>query len=515
MPSLTHVCMFYKHSWKRVTPEEAAEIFPETVSAHGGLFMCELCGQYVSLTKEGKKIRHFRHRSREADKSCPERTFGSEQSIDFLERTHSFPIRINPSNLSLEIGLLSLPRSTLELLKDQKIRICPVQEFGRSFTYILRERLRENEIVYVSIGNEPYPEYEIELDGRSIPAFSYWPDRVQGIDPKGTLFDASTRKKLPYDADVRLGKTYHLLRAGSAFSPSASIRLKQVLSKYISGRYWHLYEVMANDFDESAAKFFLDFHCRLTDQPISLQPVWPIYTTSPYVIRHNRSEMFFYVSGNVNHTKCFPSPMHTVGYPAEDGTVERIACNNRQQLVSVGRTKMLRYSYVWREPLDQITSTPTVLVTDIEGRTIEPEIYGNLPLKGVLRIQAPYDGSIAVKKSGRIVEKRRIRAETLSEIGPIQFGCEVQVFQGLDCVWSIQFQKQLPLPDQEESLLLQKLQSSAGPQIAVPHVWGAIAERLEAYPRVKQWLYARIREGRMPERAYKELRCFIEREAAK
>lgn len=72
MPSLTHVCMFYKHSWKRVTPEEAAEIFPETVSAHGGLFMCELCGQYVSLTKEGKKIRHFRHRSREADKSCPE-----------------------------------------------------------------------------------------------------------------------------------------------------------------------------------------------------------------------------------------------------------------------------------------------------------------------------------------------------------------------------------------------------------------------------------------------------------
>ena len=49
MPSLTHVCMFYKHSWKRVTPEEAAEIFPETVSAHGGLFMCELCGQYVRL----------------------------------------------------------------------------------------------------------------------------------------------------------------------------------------------------------------------------------------------------------------------------------------------------------------------------------------------------------------------------------------------------------------------------------------------------------------------------------
>ena len=47
MPSLTHVCMFTDHKWKKITPSEAETIFPDTVSARSGIFMCELCHQYV------------------------------------------------------------------------------------------------------------------------------------------------------------------------------------------------------------------------------------------------------------------------------------------------------------------------------------------------------------------------------------------------------------------------------------------------------------------------------------
>ena len=48
MASLNHVCMWSEHGWVRVTAEEAAAKHPGgTVSAHSGLFMCELCGQYV------------------------------------------------------------------------------------------------------------------------------------------------------------------------------------------------------------------------------------------------------------------------------------------------------------------------------------------------------------------------------------------------------------------------------------------------------------------------------------
>ena len=51
MASLTHVCMWSDHGWKRITAEQAARLHPGgTISARSGLFMCELCGQYVTLT---------------------------------------------------------------------------------------------------------------------------------------------------------------------------------------------------------------------------------------------------------------------------------------------------------------------------------------------------------------------------------------------------------------------------------------------------------------------------------
>ena len=51
MASLTHVCMWTEHGWKRVTADEVSHLHPGgTVSARSGIFMCELCGQYVTLT---------------------------------------------------------------------------------------------------------------------------------------------------------------------------------------------------------------------------------------------------------------------------------------------------------------------------------------------------------------------------------------------------------------------------------------------------------------------------------
>ena len=62
MASLTHVCMWSDHGWKRITAEQAARLHPGgTVSARSGLFMCELCGQYVTLTDGDINVRYFKH----------------------------------------------------------------------------------------------------------------------------------------------------------------------------------------------------------------------------------------------------------------------------------------------------------------------------------------------------------------------------------------------------------------------------------------------------------------------
>ena len=117
MASLTHVCMWSNNGWERITAEQATKLHPGgTVSSHSGLFMCELCGQYVSLTDGAVQTRHFRHSAHEKSKDCPERIFGPHYSRSYGPQEHDLPIRIvdvSASSFRFEIGLIRAPISSL------------------------------------------------------------------------------------------------------------------------------------------------------------------------------------------------------------------------------------------------------------------------------------------------------------------------------------------------------------------------------------------------------------------
>ena len=520
MPSLTHVCMFSEHGWREITAQKAGEIYPDTVSAVSGIFMCNLCHQYVYFSNPPKKERYFGH-TKEADKSCPERTFSFRTDIDSRSEKHDLPIRLKllPSDFELELGLLGVPASDLQKLQDHKIQITPIGRNADPLSYALKERLSENEISYVLIGTIPYPEYQIQLDCRSIRAFSCWPERIRGIESPGALFDAVTRKKLPYDADVQLGKNYYLLQSGMLNGGCSSVRLKQIRSRSVPGNCWRLYEVSAIALDVDAAKFFLQFHCRLTDQAVSIQPIWPIYTKSPYVIHHNAREMIFHVKGDV-HTKSYPYARQRPPQPLDGGGVlEYIQCSARQQLISSGHDyllnardfwRRLKYTYLWKEPLEHTTEEPTVVVTDITGQPLLSGEVDKLPSKSAIRISAPYDGTTVIKFRGEIIERRPLKAEVPIEIDSLQFGYAIEVFQGLDLVWCVQYQRKSAQSDLEEDQIMRRLKNASGPSVVVPHAWGSAAEHLGKYPQIKQWLYQRIRKGSMPLQAYREFSHFIE-----
>jgi hypothetical protein len=109
--------MWSDNGWKRITAEQAAKLHPGgTVSAHSGLFMCELCGQYVSLTDGAVQTRHFRHSAHEKSKNCPERILGAGYSISYGSQEHDLPIRItgvSSSSFRFEVGLIRAPISSL------------------------------------------------------------------------------------------------------------------------------------------------------------------------------------------------------------------------------------------------------------------------------------------------------------------------------------------------------------------------------------------------------------------
>ena len=124
MASLTHVCMWSNKGWKRITAREAAKLHPGgTVSAHSGLFMCELCGQYVILVEGNRQVRHFRHSSSEKSKDCPERVSGAKVLLTYNPQDHELPIRIkNITNkdFELEVGFIRVPEKLLTEKIDRK-----------------------------------------------------------------------------------------------------------------------------------------------------------------------------------------------------------------------------------------------------------------------------------------------------------------------------------------------------------------------------------------------------------
>lgn len=511
MASLTHVCMWSGHGWKRITANEAARLHPGgTVPAASGLFMCELCGQYVTLTEGEKNVRHFKHSLSGKSKECPERIFGPSVCMTYSAREYELPIRIcniTSNQFDLELGLLYIPQSILQEQENRHVVIQPLGNQDDQYIYSF-ERLNPETLTYVYIGNIPAPKYKLDA-GSGLRSF--WPQYVRGIDRSGSIFFKNTGGKLPDGADVQVGNSYYLLCAKRIHPNSQDIEIKKICEKKISKCIWYIYEIKATDFTENVARFFLDLCCRLTESPLSLNPVWPIYTKAPYVIQHNRDQLFMYRHGGKDIVeKAFPdTTMKRFSCPDENGKVIRIDCNGHQQLISIGRTKVLEYTYFWRDQLNKTISKPVIEILDIYGNILNPGIQYELPEKRILCVSGKYDGSVIVLENGILQEKRFLKAKSRIEIENIHFGIEIKVMQGLDLVWSVKYERKLRGVGTDDFEIVRRLKAFNGRRIPISHELGAVVNQLENYPKVKMWLYKKIRDGYVAEEAIRYFKHFI------
>lgn len=513
MASLNHVCMWSEHGWVRVTAEEAAAKHPGgTVSAHSGLFMCELCGQYVTLTDGYVRDRYFKHSAYEANKNCPERTFGPSYTPSYTPGEHDLPIKVvvaSNSSFRLELGLVCVPEVILR--KQDKKQVSIITDNGGKFTYSF-ERLNDGNITYVSVGNSPAETYSLSVSNE---LSVYWPKKVRGVSKKGSLFDCKTGKMLPVDADVRIDKKYYLLTTRSYNYVSfqrAGLYLSMICQQRVGWQTWNVYQVEARDLNETAAKFFLDIHYRLTDSPLELMSIWPMHIETPYVIKANQSEMIFHLSGGRQlTTKTFPHarvvPIKCPGIG--NGQVVKIESNSRQQLISAGSANVLEYLYLWKEPLRETYPPVAIAVKDEQGQIIENGIQTAIPLNSRFSIMAPVDGTVIIMRDEMIIEKLRLNAGELTYVQDLHFGVTVQVFQGLDNVWSVTYLKPKRGKQDEDEELYSKLCSFKGKEIAVDHSIGGLTVKLRDFPMVNKWLLAVVKKGQAPLDALNYLTRYI------
>lgn len=507
MASLTHVSMWSDNGWKRITAEQAAKLHPSgTVSAHSGLFMCELCGQYVSLTDGAVQTHHFRHSAHEKSKNCPERIFGAGYSISYGSQEHNLPIRItgvSSSSFRFEIGLICAPISSLD--RDFRIEIKPKGVSDTPYVFT-KERLNHESITYLPIGERPFEKYTLNLKNGSDKLLEFWPAEINGIDSEGTLFEKSSGKKLTYDADVEIEKEYYLLKRGYFYRRSySSIRIREIAQKQFDWESWTLYMVSASAFSEEAARFFLDFHCRLTDRPVSLQPVWPLFIEGNYIVKHSQDSMYMLVEGNVATVKTFPSAAvcqlnHNISYPK----LYEVHCSSRQQLISAGRTQALQYTYFWKEPLNRVGLSPAISVTDFSGSVVAPGESNTLPHNKTLLFKSTFDGELIISND-RVVDKQKIFADRQLELDGISYGVSVQVVIGLDVVWKIDFKKQQVSITDDEVEILKRISNASRGFIPAPHSLRNILAGMSRYPQICQWIRKCIREGTINEQSYRRL----------
>lgn len=204
-PALTHVSMKYGDSgWKHVTAEEAEALFPkQSVPAGTRQFICECCGQYVSFTKDGINVRHFKHSRGEEDKTCEERVARNAECEIVQYNTYDFPLRLAlyDTDLNLSIGI---PQCAIKT-KDIKVTVQGKREGGHEYT--IRNEAASG-LVWLDLNKDIANSYKIKTESR----YPNWPEIIAGINPAGTFFDSYGGRRLHEGDEVYAEHDYYMLR---------------------------------------------------------------------------------------------------------------------------------------------------------------------------------------------------------------------------------------------------------------------------------------------------------------
>ena len=510
--SLENVYYWDDDSWKKITAEEFVKNNPDIkVAAKAKIFWCETCGQYVILANGENNKAHFKHSSAEEIKNCDDRTQNLSKNswLNSHNPTHNLPIKIlvEDDNFYFQIGLIQLPHKLFEDAKNCRITIQIAEQIlNRSdlSDYIIEER-----ITWLDVGSFPAKFYSLKFEPKISGINFYWAEKISGINSQGTVFDYSTGKKIFYDADVKVNSKYFLLTDEEIFFPPKSVKVKFLMDKHISaGKNYFLYEVEAQELSEEAAKFFLKYHCRLTAKPVSIQPIYPVFTQADDIIHCNAPKMFFYFSGNAE-TRFFPSVRNSFLIQEKDLQIIEAEIIERPQMLAVGRLQLLQYLYLRKNLPTQEIELPKVEVKDLNNKTIKSGIYSKLPKNSTLQIYAEFDCQIIITKKNITTKKFFRKGEDFFVVKEINFDTEIKILCGLDCMWSAVFEREEKGNTQNDAELFLKLERGKGKQIKIPHTWGNFASRLKNFPQVKNWLYRSIRTGFVSEEAYFLFRKFI------
>lgn len=505
---LTHVCIWDPQvGYRRITVDEACRLYPYGVSASSGHFVCELCAQNVLLTAPGANIRHFRHDPASPNKECDERqasfdpTYGRRRLQSF--NSHAMPLRIavRGNGFVLQLGFFWPPDARA---RCEKIKIAG--ESGQLYEYSF-ERIEHTGTTYLDVGGVPSKRYQLDYINANNELNRYWAGEAQGVPSRGAFFDGGSGRMIQLGGRAYSGNAYYLLQRGMLYGGECrDIEADQIACVQAGAASpWYLYRIRVRQFSENAAKFFLKRSIFLTEKPTKFYPLWPPYVKDSYYIYHNNSEFYFYLCGDDAELKAYPATAEASA--VQDGRLYKLYTGGREQLVSLGKSGALGFSYLIKGPLNKKAPLPPVTVSDQSGIELEGETCSRLPKGKLISVSCRYDGKAVVRRRGKIDHVYRLCGGQDLILDGLLMDMEIEFYQGLDRVRTIRFQQKKTGGDAmaEDQALVKRLNACGGPMVPVSHAAGAMAGKYASHPRTRQWLYRALRQGKISREALRLL----------
>lgn len=496
--------------WIRTTASETDKYFKYSVCANSNMFRCYKCFQYVTFVKRTDCVSsHFKHSRGETNKNCEDRSGSSS-----VDSPHSTPLPEFPLKLTMDGPSASLSMGIPPVGEDELLALS--QQQG-SLT--------------ITCGQHPPGVYRIDAS-RFIPNTTNWfaltltsPFRltvafkpellvpklwklpIPRIPPEGALFDASTGRRICEKGDVQVGKAYYLLRSRirTLYPNNRDISIQS----FQQDGYWTVHKICALRMSDDASAFFFDeLHMRLTQQPSSIDILWPPVIQNDDVADTKRDHLWIYVRGeqdiqayplNGNHvfSALRISPSQKVYKIRNSGSLQLICAERYSQT--------LQCLYIRPPVLPQVNPPSRIRITDGDDKEISDVVLHKVPSRKTLRFLSAVDGSITVSDADGFCYSKHLPAEQEVRVTDLKKGMTLTLRQGCAAVGIIHIEEHTSAHEQVDDNL-----SWTGPLVAFPSRFAGILSKIPVHSLLYKRTQQALKAGHIPRSGYIQLLQLME-----
>lgn len=498
-------------------------------SSNDQIFICKKCLEYVGFSIRKNGTPFFRHNPNH-DNFCEDKISNNYgNSIDnyekYIDRRIKFPLKLDINSIE-----------NFEKFKVLRFKIgFPFFEFMRRLDFSMsikskryswydgdyeentytKEYIKKSGINYLSVGNNIVWEYIIEIDNNEIR--KNIPNVIEGIKQKNTFFDSSNGNKISYGGNIIVNKKYFLLTKEDIRN-SNDIELKKILNY----QDYNLYEVKILQYSDESCEFIRDKKYFLVRDKSKFIPLWSSYTKEEYFLYlpNSSNKIFFtyYADNKENYFRVFYQKKTPKEFDIDNISVYNLSCLNyidEYQFLSFGRD--IESNFLTIEKIDFGKLNKDFLEIKVfdslkDEKEIGEGVYYQLPFKRKLCLKnLKFDGFFEIISNNGFVKYkeefngRDEKEDIVVSIDNLQFGDTVNIYYGLDLVWSVKYEKKKDDNIDDEILYLE-LQKLTGKKISISHSIASIAMKMNLYPKTKNWFLKQIRKGFIIDKAFYKLK---------